>query len=84
MIESQHCYFSAPVEIGTTTQFSEMTCFSSTTEQITGTTTDFYLNKVVSYGDFLIIFFLFLFSAMMIFNFIFKFIFKQKVSFRNQ
>ena len=53
-------------------------------EFVQSTTSEFYLDKSVSYGDFLLIFFLFLFTGFIIFNFIFKFIFKQKVSFRNQ
>jgi hypothetical protein len=58
--------------------------FTTTTQQVIGTSTgSFILDNTVSYGDFMVIFFLFLFTAFAIFNFIFKFVFKQKVSFRN-
>jgi len=53
-------------------------------ETINATSGSFILNQTVSYGELLTTFFLILFTGFFIFNFIIKFIFKQKVSFRNQ
>jgi hypothetical protein len=55
-----------------------------TTELITSnSTTSFYLDKKISYGEIFIIFFLTIFVLMFIADFIYRFIYKIKVNFRH-
>jgi len=71
--QSQHCFFTTPLEWNGSPpeytdywSFSEMTCFSSTTEQILNAETgaSFYLSKDLSYSDF---FWFFVVSVVLIF-----------------
>jgi hypothetical protein len=71
-MENFNCIFSEPVLFtgeppATTTdiwQFSEMECFSSSTELIQNASTgaEFYLQKSIDYGDVLILIFFLLFA----------------------
>jgi hypothetical protein len=92
--QAQHCYFSEPVywkkEVmsllpvdstigkGDNWNFSQVVCFSSTTEKITNPTTggNFYLDKTLSYGDAILIWFATLFTFYLIgktaYNFFWK------------
>lgn len=78
------CLFSEPVEIASSTfQFSQANC--STTDprfeliQNEGTSTEFYLSKTMSYGDFLILIFLMLFLIGGLAKFVIKWFIPDKL-----
>jgi hypothetical protein len=88
--QSQRCYLTQPVWFSTTTggpaggtwknwNYSEITCFSSTTELISNQSTGgkFYLDKTLNYGDAILIWFATLFTFYLIFKTAYNFFWKK-------
>lgn len=84
------CDFKTPVNLETLPkydwEYSEMDCdfTASTTELIENTSTgaEFYINKSVSYGDFLVLTFLMLFLIFGITKFLIDFIIPKRMNFK--
>jgi hypothetical protein len=88
------CQFSIPVNyLGETPtssneffQFQKLNCniIDEKTELIQENDKSFFLNKSISYGDFLIIIFLLLFLIILSVKFILNFFIPNRVNFKNQ
>jgi len=79
-----NCEFSEPVEIATNSwSFSKLNCSSAAIDLLSDGTSNVYLEKTLSYGDYFVIFFAVVIILAGILDFIFRFIYKIKVNFRH-
>jgi len=77
-----NCIFEIPLQEATTGdfEFSQMNCSSSLfelTQNVASPTKEFYIQKTLNYGDILILWFLTLFSILIITKGIFGFFWKK-------
>jgi len=63
--------------------YSQVKCYSEIVEPITDGTSTFNLVKTFSFGDFFLIFFFVVLILALMFDFIFRFVYKIKVNFRH-